>query len=573
MEHVAGWAKGTDQSKCLFYLLRVFALSTGLVGILLFLIVGLQHIGKAQPLFAPKVALWWGVLGLPWDPSMTIAVTLVTVAVITWLSSQLRLVLNVSNVFALLALAAAIGVASTSGLVSTGTVSDDLLRLWFLTPKEDVCALQRGLRCTGLTIACQKNGTEPTNRSDQPSAPFDLSSLDSVELHVRVFSWKHAFGSVKTVLSNEQCVDCTPFLREDDPTPYEGFGHDRCLELIEMDAGLVVLPFAIGVSVFFLVVVAVLTFAAQPMGIGFAYTTFLLTAMTLGFACYRYVFHPSGEELVQAQRWVVVVCNFVATQLSVISIAGLHWKDDHQYPGRLRRAITYILLMVPIFATASIFSLLLPQAEEFFGVMREVYCTLLLWQLVNVWDHAAPEAVPILAVKSSGKSAEHKNAEKQREREQTQVKMLVAIKVIFVDLNGYFLAGLYPDVMAKVFVWIDVVLFSVILAGIHTIFQHLPQLHETGEGQFYSIKAIVSFMFFEFGVLKLLDLEGLQSVMVGEMYIAIALVGLAGFQLYTWLWAPLGAPLHVVKMQVTSNSRSNSRSYGTTLPSGLLDQR
>eukprot|EP01061_Rhynchopus_euleeides_P032090 TRINITY_DN531_c0_g2_i2.p1 TRINITY_DN531_c0_g2~~TRINITY_DN531_c0_g2_i2.p1 ORF type:complete len:195 (+),score=38.95 TRINITY_DN531_c0_g2_i2:70-654(+) len=185
------------------------------------------------------------------------------------------------------------------------------------------------------------------------------------------------------------------------------------------------------------------------------------------------------------------------------------------------------------------------------------------------WDTTA-ETKAVISLSSDYDSNVAK-AEQIRDTHRARVRALTVVKIVLIDTNLYLFGAFYPRWAKVTLVTLGVLIFSFVLTVIHEIYTHLPTLAATGTHQFFSVKAIVSFIFFEFAVLKVLNFEGLQSVVMGELYISVALVGLAAFQLYTWIIAPLG---HDVSFATSPESESvrlgsarRARTYGTAASS------
>eukprot|EP01064_Diplonema_japonicum_P025163 TRINITY_DN3619_c0_g1_i1.p1 TRINITY_DN3619_c0_g1~~TRINITY_DN3619_c0_g1_i1.p1 ORF type:complete len:531 (+),score=62.67 TRINITY_DN3619_c0_g1_i1:1068-2660(+) len=501
---VYAWARGSEQTTCLSITLLATGLSLVGIGILMMLVEMLQTFGFALPLFSAAVEMWWGMAGFSLNPTMWFAVACVCLGATCIMAAYLRIVVNLLTLLMLLSTAYCFTAALFSSMVGYGNITDDVQRLWSLSDNETICELEKTVNCRGLTAPCPQTQTQ-----------HSAGNL------VKWVSWRYLH---LTAIDDAQCRECHTGV---------AYTNVTCLSFIESDATHVITPFAMTVGTLTSGLTFLCVLCTKPMGLAFSGSTFLLLIMTYAFSCWRSLWSPSQAEVAETQRVVAAGANFIALQLSLISIGGLHWKNS--YSNELKKAITSILAIVPVFALASSFALLVPATEEFFSMVREVYCTVLLWKLVTVWDHTA-ETVPLII---TGKDS-HVAAESDRQKLRSRVVYLVVVKIAL-DVSTYLFKNLYPPWLVRVLVWSGAVLFCVILVVIHDIFDRLPQLESTGEGQFFSVKAIVSFVFFDFTVLKLLDYEGLQSVMLGELYIAMALVGLAAFQLYTWLVIPLGS--------------------------------
>eukprot|EP01059_Diplonema_ambulator_P015162 TRINITY_DN2626_c0_g1_i1.p1 TRINITY_DN2626_c0_g1~~TRINITY_DN2626_c0_g1_i1.p1 ORF type:complete len:563 (+),score=122.71 TRINITY_DN2626_c0_g1_i1:966-2654(+) len=513
MDHVQEWARGSQQPRCYSNSLKVLGLALFGVGVLLVLVAFLETIGLALPPFSNEVLLWWDAAGFIVGPTMWFGVVWMFVGVWCWVASQFRLMLNLLTTVMLLVTCLCFTLALTSSMVGYGGIVDDVHRVWSIASNNTVCNLEQGLGCRGLSQPC------PPSRTQDPDAEEHNVTTNVT----RWISWRYFTARFVT---DSQCRTCT--------TEAE-YTNQTCLSLIQADALHVITPFAMTTGALFGSLSFICVMCTKPLGLAFALTTVLFMLMIYIFAEWRALWDPSQEEVQRAQRNVALAANVVALQLSLISIAGLHWKD---YPSEVKKPITVILAIVPIFAWASFIALFIPATEVFFGVLREVYCTVLLWKLVTIWDETA-ETVPLIAAGKASKET----ASRDRSKLRSYVLYLVVLKIML-DINNYIFEDVYPSWLLTVLIWSSAFLFCVILAVIQEIFNRLPQIETTGKGQFLSVKAIISFIFFDFTILKLLHYEGLQSVIVGELYIAMALVCLAAFQLYTWLVIPLGEKLH-----------------------------
>eukprot|EP01060_Flectonema_neradi_P015578 TRINITY_DN22208_c0_g3_i1.p1 TRINITY_DN22208_c0_g3~~TRINITY_DN22208_c0_g3_i1.p1 ORF type:complete len:550 (+),score=53.55 TRINITY_DN22208_c0_g3_i1:160-1809(+) len=517
MENMQSWARGSSQKWCFYYVLRASAGAAVATGILLWLVSVLETFGYAQDVFPSHLALWFYAAGFTFSPITTVSGMLILLGLALWLSAQYRLVLNVTTLALLMSTCLAASVASTVNLLSAGRLEEDLVRLWTITPTPAVCAIQETLHCSGIVHNC--NVKEELNNTLPAKKYYYLRKTKVIELEAE---------DLFRLECREECV-------------YSNSKFNKTCEAgIVRDTYLVLFPFSVGSFLVLASLSVICSMCCKPLGLAFVSTTCLLLFISYLFSYWRWLWRPTQREIANAQRVVAASANFIAVQLSVVSIAGLHWKNE--LSNEVKRSITFILAIVPVFGVASSFALILPYTEEFFSTLREVYCTLLLWKLVTVWQHTA-ETTPLIHVGADSVRL----AENRRHRQHQQIKWLIGVKVICFDLNSYFFGGFYPSWVVSLMLLVSIVLFSVILYLIHEVFSHLRSLRETGEGQFFSIKAIVSFVFFDFAVLKLLDFEGVQSVMVGELYIAVALVGLSSFQLYTWIISPLGSSVTVIQ--------------------------
>ena len=515
------WARGSSQKWYCYYMLRASAGAAVAIGVMLWLISVLVSFGYAQDIFASHLALWFFATGFTFAPITTISGSLIMLGIALWLSAQYRLVLNVTTLMLLMFTCLSASIVATVDLLSSGRLEEDLVRLWTITPTPAICAIQETLHCSGLVHSCNKKVND---------------SLHTSPLQVKRYKKYYFLSRTKLTVMDELEViqlEC----REACSYSNSNF-NNTCEGDITKDTYRVLLPFSVGCFVVLTGLSIICSMCCKPLGFAFVSTSCLLLFMSYIFSYWRGLWNPTNHQVANVQRIVAASANFIAVQLSVVSIAGLHWKDE--LSNDVKRSITFILAIVPVFGVASCFALMLPETEEFFSTLREVYCTLLLWKLVTVWQHTA-ETTPLIHTgpESVRIADDYRNSQHQK------IKWLIGIKVILLDLNEYLFGDYYPGWLLSVMILLGICIFSIILYYIHEVFSGLRSLRETGEGQFFSIKAIVSFVFFDFAVLKILDFEGVQSVMVGELYISVALVGLSSFQLYTWIFSPLGSPIAV----------------------------
>eukprot|EP01063_Lacrimia_lanifica_P037944 TRINITY_DN7950_c2_g1_i1.p1 TRINITY_DN7950_c2_g1~~TRINITY_DN7950_c2_g1_i1.p1 ORF type:complete len:588 (+),score=187.23 TRINITY_DN7950_c2_g1_i1:165-1928(+) len=568
-----GFWKGTPQTRWRYYTLLAAAAALFLAGVVLLGIDALVAVDAMASPFSDAVHAWWSLAGFAVGPDAWLGFALVAHGALCLAAAEYRVVLNALTVACLLMAGYFCMINVSAMLVGSGRFDRDVQVLWAHADTRGVCRFQLATGCSGLMALCPTDfPVQPRHAAAHTAAPVQQPAANA-STHAPAAARSGHPQALRNLLFLEaplagldapECRNCSAY----NPKGWDwGLDDgDTCLTPIHTQAARVVVPFTGAVALLFCALSGVCLVSAQPLGLAFALTTVMLAAMVYAFSAWQTLFNPAQQDVREWQRGVAIAANFVAMQLATISIAGLHWKPH--LPAALKQNITLVLFLVPVIGTASSFALLMPAAEAFFALVREVYCTLLLVVLVRIWDETA-ETVPVIAVDD----ASHRAAESVRAAKRRWVNVLCLVKIAAVDLNGFVFESYYPPAALTLLVWAGVVLFSVILYVIHEIFKYLPSLREAGELQFFSIKAIVSFIFFDFAVLKVLHYEGFQSVIVGELYVSVALVGLAIFQLYTWLIAPLhvlpaaapdAALLADTHSPQGSAGRSSSRSgYGT----------
>ena len=536
---VDDFVKGSPQTRCYAYVLKGVGVSCGVVGILVLATAFAEFVGVASPVFGERLAVIWDLFGGGYlGFTATVGWSLALTGALFWVAATYRTLLNTLTLVCFLSTACFCTLFVAASLVSARQVDSDMARLWYRADVGTLCDLQQSLRCSGLMHACTSNppavdSVAPLPRAVVAALAAEPSAGDGCE---RVATCSQYYPRSQRGSG----------VAEDNPVP--------CISVIARDAGNSVMFLAlVGIAVSASLTLVCLV-STQPIGKAAAFTLFLLIWMTLGFHCWRLLREPSAERVTYAQKMVAGAADVTCLALTLISVAGLHWKD--QLENTVKRRITCILMMVPVFAVASAVALAFPALEDCMAVIREVYSTLLLWVLVSVWDHTADTATPVSVSTLPGGG--HGSAEDLRESRRKQIKVLCCLKIIFLDLNAYFFADLYPEWAGTAFLWADILAFSVLLTIVYAIYLALPQIHATGKHQFVSIKAIVSFIFFEFTMLNVLNREGLQTVIMGEMYVSIALVGVASFQFYTWILQPIGVSTPMNRQRPRPNA-----SYGT----------
>ena len=518
------WARGSPQPRCYTYLLCSAGIVCTVLGVLCMLVSTLEVLGVIQPVFSDRFLLWWSISGMVFGPAGTMGLSLMGVGMLCWLSARIRMVLNTLTLLTFVGAAFFIAMFEASRLVYVGSANEDMMRMWSTAETTTICDIQHTLRCSGLATPCYVEPYVPeVHPRTQP--PVSLpSSLPPARYangmngsNVTDPSLPSLFVLSRKYVEPVNCRNCSEYYAQRGWMRYKNV---TCASEIQRDAEMIIMPASLTAALVTLFLAVVCMMCTQPMGLAFASTAFLLVSMTMSFASWRRLRDPTLDDIHSAQRIVAATANFLSLCLALISIAGLHWKDA--IANDLKRNITVILLLVPVFAVASSVALLFPFLEDFFATVREIYSTLLLLTLVSIWDTTA-ETKALISI-SSEYDRNMQSAESIRDTHRGRVRFLTLFKVVVVDINLYLFGGLYPQWVHILLVIAGALIFSFVLVVIHEIYTHLPALESVGTHQFFSVKAIVSFIFFEFAILKVLNFEGLHSVVMGELYISVALV-------------------------------------------------